>query len=628
MASESKKPDLRMEIDNFISAGASLQAVRSLLELWRNESGPAAASFVTARFEKLRGRIPLLEYRFAILRSFTIEPAVPLLRAAAFACGIDLKVHIGDFNAYAQEILDPESSLYKFAPDAVSLTAQTADLAPDLWQNFTSMSPEKVSGAASRVCSSFRGWLQSFRERSNAALIVHTLEQPARPASGLLDAQSPTSQKEAIQSVNRELISIARELRGVYLLDYDALVARHGRLHWQDDRKWLTARMPIAADHLIHLAREWLRFVVPLTGKIAKALVVDLDNTMWGGVIGEDGMTGIKVGPEYPGAAYQELQRAMLDLSSRGILLAICSKNNIDDAMEALEKHPGMLLRPQHFSAIRINWNEKSQGLREMASELNIGVDSLAFLDDSPFEREQVRSALPEVIVIDLTEDPLRYAAALRECPAFERLTLSVEDRQRTALYSTERERAQSEQSFQSKEDFYRFLEQEAVIAPLSPSSLSRIAQLTQKTNQFNLTTRRYTEQQISALAESSGWQVLSIRVRDRFGDHGLVGVTITNDQDEACEIDTFLLSCRVIGRTVETALLSNLAGSAIQRGRTCLCGWFLPTRKNSPSREFYSNHGFELKTENEQGSFWTLDLKTRTIPCPEWIKLTVAHGG
>ena len=263
-----------------------------------------------------------------------------------------------------------------------------------------------------------------------------------------------------------------------------------------------------------------------------------------------------------------------------------------------------------------------------MASELNIGVDSLAFLDDSPFEREQVRSALPEVIVIDLTEDPLRYAAALRECPAFERLTLSVEDRQRTALYSTERERAQSEQSFQSKEDFYRFLEQEAVIAPLSPSSLSRIAQLTQKTNQFNLTTRRYTEQQISALAESSGWQVLSIRVRDRFGDHGLVGVTITNDQDEACEIDTFLLSCRVIGRTVETALLSNLAGSAIQRGRTCLCGWFLPTRKNSPSREFYSNHGFELKTENEQGSFWTLDLKTRTIPCPEWIKLTVAHGG
>jgi len=628
MASELKKPDLRTEIDKLISAGSAEQAARRLLELGRNESGLATASFIVSRFKRLRGRTPILEYRLAILRSFTIEPAVLMLRAAAFSCGIDLQVHIGDFNAYAQEILDSESSVYGFAPDAVILTARTADLAPDLWQSFTSMTPQTISEAVERVCSSFRRWLRAFRERSKAALVVHTLEQPLRPASGLLDAQSLTSQKEAIQSINRELSRIAGELRGVYLLDYDALVARHGRLHWQDDRKWLIARMPIAADHLIHLSREWLRFLVPLAGKIAKALVVDLDNTMWGGVIGEDGMTGIKLDPEYPGAAYQDLQRAMLDLSRRGVLLAICSKNNIDDAMEALEKHPGMVLRPQHFSAIRINWNEKSQGLREIAGELNIGVDSLALLDDNPFEREQVRSALPDVTVIDLPEDPMLYAAALRECPVFERLTLSEEDQQRTALYSRQRERAHSEQSFQSKEDFYRFLGQEAEIAPVSPSTLSRIAQLTQKTNQFNLTTRRYTEQQVSAMAGRSGWQVLSIRVRDRFGDHGLVGVTITRDEDEACEIDTFLLSCRVIGRTVETALLSNLAHGAVQRGRTCLCGWFLPTKRNSPSREFYSHHGFELKTQNDEGSFWTLDLKGRTIACPEWIKLTVANGG
>jgi FkbH-like protein len=293
-----------------------------------------------------------------------------------------------------------------------------------------------------------------------------------------------------------------------------------------------------------------------------------------------------------------------------------------------LEKHPGMLLRPQHFSAMRINWNEKSQGLCEIAAELNIGIDSLAFLDDNPVEREQVRSALPDVTVIDLPEDPLQYAATLRECPVFERLTLSAEDQQRNALYGKQRERAQAEQSFQSKEDFYRFLEQEAEIAPVSPSTLARIAQLTQKTNQFNLTTRRYTEQQVSAMAGRSGWQVLSIRVRDRFGDHGLVGVAITRDEDEACEIDTFLLSCRVIGRTVETALLSNLAHSAVGRGRTILCGWFLPTKKNAPSREFYSRHGFELKMQNSEGSFWTLDLKGQPIACPEWIKITVPNGG
>jgi FkbH-like protein len=625
---EPKKPDLREEIDELMSDGAAMQAVRRLLELGRKESGPASAAFIVARAEKLRGKIPLLEYRLAILRSFTVEPAVPMLRAAAFSYGIDLQVHTGDFNAYAQEMLDPESSLYKFAPNAVVLAARTADLAPDLWQNFTALTPDAINEATQRVCNSLRQWLRAFRERSQAALVVHTLEQPPRPASGLLDQQSLNGQTDAIQTMNRELRRMAGEIPGIYVLDYDALVARHGRLRWQDDRKWLLARMPIAADHLIHLTREWLRFLVPLSGKTVKALVVDLDNTLWGGVIGEDGMTGIKLGPEYPGAAYQELQRAMLDLSHRGILLAICSKNNLDDAMEALEKHPGMLLRTEHFSAMRINWNEKSEGLREIAAELNIGIESLAFLDDNPVEREQVRSTLPDVTVIDLPEDPLQYAPALRECPVFERLTLSSEDQQRTALYSKHRESAQAEQSFQSKEDFYRFLGQEVEIAPVSPSTLARIAQLTQKTNQFNMTTRRYTEQQVSEMSGRSGWQVLSLRVRDRFGDHGLVGVAITRDENEACDIDTFLLSCRVIGRTVETAFLSNLADRAVRRGRTSLRGSFLPTKKNAPARDFYSRHGFELKTQSEGGSSWSLDLKERPIACPEWIKLTDANEG
>ena len=209
------------------------------------------------------------------------------------------------------------------------------------------------------------------------------------------------------------------------------------------------------------MAQEWLRFLVPISGKIAKALVVDLDNTLWGGVIGEDGLAGIKLGPEYPGAAYQAVQRAMLDLTRRGILLAICSKNNLEDALEVLEKHRDMLLRPQHFAALRINWNDKTQNLREIASELNIGIDALAFLDDNPAEREQVRASLPEITVIELPENPFAYADALRDCPSFERLALSPEDQQRTEMYAGQRERARKEEQFQSKEDFYRFLEQE-----------------------------------------------------------------------------------------------------------------------------------------------------------------------
>ncbi len=370
-----------------------------------------------------------------------------------------------------------------------------------------------------------------------------------------------------------------------------------------------------------------MRFLVPLSGRIAKALVVDLDNTLWGGIIGEDGMTGIQCGAEYPGAAYQALQRAMLDLAKRGILLAICSKNNPDDAMEALNQHAGMLLRPKHFACMRINWQDKSQNLREIAAELNIGLDALAFVDDNPAERERVRAAAPEVLVLDLPQDPLQYAAAVRDCPAFERLSLSAEDLQRTGMYAAQQERSQAEQSFQSKEDFYRFLEQEAEIAPVLPQTLARIAQLTQKTNQFNLTTRRYSEQQIQELDASPDWQVFSITVRDRFGDHGLVGVAITHDEAEVCEIDTFLLSCRVIGRTVETALLAYLAESAAARGYHTLQGWFLPTKKNVPARDFYSQHGFSAQSQDDKGTLWTLDLRQHPLRPPAWIKLNILNG-
>jgi FkbH-like protein len=626
MSSEGKTLDLREEIDAFIAAGAAEKAFLRLGELWRKESGSATAAFVVSRYQPLRGKLASVPYRVAIARSFTVEPTIPLLRAAAFVSGIDLTVHVGDFNAYPQEILDESSSLYRFSPDAVILAVRTADIAPDLWQEYSDLAPDEAQQAVRRVCNNFQQWIQAFRQRSQAALLVHLLEQPMQPNAGVLDAQLETSQSSSIRQINDAMRQAASEHRGVYVLDYDALSSRHGRLNWRDERKWLIARMPIAASQLIHLSHEWLRFLGPLTGKIAKALVVDLDNTLWGGVIGEDGMNGIKLSAEYPGAAYQSLQRVMLDLTRRGILLAICSKNNPDDAMEALNNHPGMLLRPNHFAAMRINWNDKAQNLREIAAELNIGIDSLAFMDDNPVECEQIRAALPEVTVIELPGDPLQYAATLRESPVFERLTLSAEDQQRTAFYVEQRERSQAEQTFQSKEDFYRYLEQEAEIAPVTPASLARISQLTQKTNQFNLTTKRYTEQQISELASRPDHEVFSIRVRDRFGDHGLVGVAITRDIEEACEIDTFLLSCRVIGRTVETALLSYLGQRAARRGKKQLAGWFVPTKKNLPAKEFYPQHGFQLESQNGDGLRWALDLR-EPIAHPEWIKLNVMNG-
>jgi FkbH-like protein len=618
---------LRSEIDNAIAAGRHGSASSSLAELWSKDPSSSTAGFVISRYEALSSHLALKPYRLAILRSFTVEPVVPLLRAGAFSYGIDLSVRVGDFNAYAQEILDEHSALYAFKPDGVILAVQTCDIAPDLWQDFCSLGSEAVAKGVHRVSQSFRDCVHALRRHSNASLVIHGLEQPATPQRGIMDAQAECSQAHAIQCINAEIRRLAAAEKGVYFLDYDGLVARYGRENWRDARKWLTARLPLAAAHLSHFAREWLRFLLPLAGKVAKVAAVDLDNTLWGGVIGEDGMTGIQLGSEYPGAAYQEFQRALLDLSQRGILLAACSKNNLDDALEALEKHPGMLLRPKHFAALRINWNDKAQGLREIAGELNIGIDAVAFADDNPAERKHVRAALPEVAVIELPDDPMGFAAALRDCPLFERLALSEEDRQRSSYYAAERERKELAQSFSTKEEFYESLAQEVEIAPVTPGTLTRIAQLTQKTNQFNLTTRRYTEQQISELAGTPASAVWSIRVRDCFGDNGLVGVAITLDRGETCEIDTFLLSCRVIGRTVETAFLAHLLQKAREKQKRTMQGWFLPTKKNAPARDFYASHGFHLAKQEDGRLLWELDLERAQVAWPAWIKLAGVRG-
>jgi FkbH-like protein len=591
--------DFRQQIGAFLTSGDVSAAARLLQEMWRSQGGAASAGYLVSCYERIGGSLGLPRCRLAVVRSFTVEPVLPLLKAGAYAAGIALDVHLGEFNAWAQEMLDPESALYRFQPDVVVLAVQSRDLPSD--------------GALDRLADC----IVAFRRHTNAALIVHTMEHPAVPAAGVLDAQDPDGEAEAVRRINRGLLDLAKQYRGVYLLDYDALVARHGRSHWGDERKWLTVRLPIAAQNLPHLASEWLRFLHPLTGKVAKCVAVDLDNTLWGGVIGEDGMNGIKLGPEYPGAAFQQVQRALLDLKKRGILLAVCSKNNPADAMEALSGHAGMILQPRDFAALRINWNPKAQGLREIAEELNIGLDSVAFLDDNPVERQHVREQAPEAIVIDLPQDPMAFARTLRECPWFERLALSQEDRQRGEYYTAQRERAELERTVASKEDFYRSLEQVCEIAGVTAATLVRVSQLTQKTNQFNLTTKRYTEQQIAALQECPGWRVWSLNVKDRYADNGLVGVAITNLDGNVCEIDTFLMSCRVIGRTVETALLAKIAADARARGAATLQGRFIATRKNAPAADFYKDHGYK---EHEDG-LWSLDLGECQIEMPAWIR-------
>jgi FkbH-like protein len=618
---------MRADIERHLANHEWLAARTALEHFWNCNPCSGLATYVCSAFERFGEHLAYPRCRLAILRSFTVEPVIPLLRAAAWVNRIELTVRIGGFNAYSQEILLPGSWLYEYAPDLVILAIQTQDIAPTLWEQTADSSDAELRQTAHQVLEDLESLIHTFRSRSTAGLLIHTLEVPHPLNRGILDAQGRFGQAEAIREINSGLRRSASNTKDVYLLDYDALTAAQGRRNWRDERKWITARMPIRAEFLPTLAAEWVRFLAPVCGRSCKVLVCDLDNTLWGGVIGEDGIEGIHISREYPGAAYWNVQRAVLDLKRRGVLLAVASKNNAQDALEAFSKHPGMLLKAVDFAAIRINWREKAQNVREIATELNVGLDSVAILDDNPVEREHIRAELPEVTVLELPSDPMEYAHVLRSHPGFERLTLSSDDLERDRYYREQQSREALRSRTASVEEFYWSLRQRVEIDPVTESTLARAAQLTQKTNQFNLTTRRYREAELLAMTKEPGCNLYVVRVKDRFGDNGLVGLMLIRISGAVCEIENLLLSCRVISRTIETGMLAFLIGECRQNGVQTLCGWFRPTPKNSPASQFYSKHGFQKTMETSTGSFWTLDLSQATVECPAWLQLNSSTG-
>ncbi|MBV8638656.1 MAG: HAD family hydrolase [Candidatus Eremiobacteraeota bacterium] len=610
----------REELDRLFESRRSAEAFAALRRAWLETPDLSTALHVISKFERHRDAVTLTPQRVFIARTFAVEPLVPLLRAAAYTNGIDLMVQLGEFNAYAAEILDPQSALYRGNPQIVILATNTASIAPALWEP-ANLSEQAMRDEGDAAFTHLHSLITAFRKHSEASLIVHSLDQPDTTPLGVRES-STFGQRKAIASVNERMSSAASSHRGVYVLDYDALVARHGRRAWWDALKWERYRVPATAANLRHLADAWLRFIHPLSGVVAKVAAVDLDNTLWGGIVGEDGFAGIRMGSELAGTPYRSLQRALLALRERGIILAICSKNNETDAMEVLQRHPDMLLRPEHFAAIRINWESKSENLRALAAQLNVGLDAVAFIDDNPVECAEVQAALPEIRIIQLPGEPVHFAQTILDFPPFERLEVSSEDAARTQYYREQQLRDELLSTVTSKEAFLVSLKQEAEIASVSPVTLARTAQLTQKTNQFNLTTRRYSQEHIARFVDDVSYTIRTIRVKDRFGDNGIVGVAITRDDGDACEIDTFLLSCRVIGRGIETALVAQLADEARARGASRLIGTFIQTPKNAPAQNFYEDHGFTCIARDTASSTWEFPLD-RTIDIPQWVTVT-----
>lgn len=569
---------------------------------------------------------PALPLRVGVLRTYTTELLRPYWQFEAQLQGFDLQVYEAPYGALLQEAA-PGSALAAYGADLVYIFLRWEDLEPRLSLPVTGLATDErdavIEGAAAKV----RGLLEGLRAICGATLVVTLLPRLWGPELGVADAMDARSEAELRWRIKQAIARGAETIPSALFSDLDEVLAELGRSRMFDQRMWETARFPYSTAGAQAVIRHLLAYAVVLRQPKAKCIVLDADNTLWGGVVGEEGPTGIALGPDYPGSVYVSFQRRLLELQQRGLLLALCSKNNPQDVAEILQHHPHQLLREEHFAATRVNWEPKPENLRALAAELNLGLESFVFVDDSAYECLAVRQQLPQVTVVQVPSDPLELPYCLDGVARLQITSRTSEDQARTRMYAQERQRRQTAEAFRSHEEYLASLEMVMRVGLDDERHVARIAQLTQKTNQFNLTTHRYSEAQVLAFMRDPECLVAHFSLSDVFGDSGLVGVAIvrgvtgavgvTGAGGKTAEVDTLLMSCRVIGRRAEQAfvcfVLQRLAAAGVER----VVARYVPTPKNEMVRGFWPSLGFSaLETEagNDggagEGSAYEWDLR------------------
>jgi FkbH-like protein len=544
--------------------------------------------------------------RIAILGGYTLYPLHDLLTHMVETAGIACELFLGDYDNYVSEIMDAEGALYQFRPQVVWLLpgAQRCSYSGALAD-----SRAEVQAAAASVAAQLLELCRTLNERTAAEVLLCSFMLPARRDPGEFRSRTLASDWSFRKWVNLELGLSAPPY--VRICDLEFLSNRHGALAAEDSRGWYESKQPCSPSMLVHLCREASHLILGLRTPPKKVLVLDLDNTLWGGVVADDGLEGIEIGDTSPRAeAFKAFQKYVASLKERGVLLAVCSKNDHARAMEVFEKHPEMVLRAGDFASFKANWEPKSDNLRQMAAELKLGMDSFVFVDDNPAEIEIVRQFAPEVKTILLSDDPADYVGQLQDCRRFEPRSITREDLERTGQYRAESHRQTLLASAANMDTYLESLAMEAVIGEFTPVDVPRLAQLINKSNQFNLTTRRRTEAEVQQLISEPDYVCFSTRLRDRFGDHGLISLVIGRVSGTAAlEIDTWLMSCRVLKRQVEELVLNELSRLAQLKGRSRLEGIYLPTAKNEMVRDHYPRMGFRPQFVTEERAEYILEL-------------------
>jgi FkbH-like protein len=551
--------------------------------------------------------IPAKALRLAVLGSSTTDHLVPGLRVAAMRRGIRLETHLGDYGQYIQELHDPDSALNRFRPNVILFAFHARHL---LGSVDPALSNADAAALIQAVAERLRALWRLAKTRCSGQIIQQSLLPTPPSLVGGNEHRLPGSAAALIERLNVQLRALADE-EGVDLLALDRSIQRDGLAAWHDPVLWHRAKQEISPTAAPAYGELALRLIAAQQGRSAKCLVLDLDNTLWGGVIGDDGLDGIRLGQGSAlGEAYVAFQDYVRDLARRGVILAVCSKNDPENARAPFDKHPDMVLKAGDVACFVANWTDKASNIRHIAEQLNIGIDSLVFVDDNPFERNIVRRELPMVAVLELPEDPALYAQCIADAGYFEALHVTPDDFERTAQYRANIGRETLRASHTDLAGYLQSLNMELRWAPFDRLGLQRIVQLINKTNQFNLTTRRYSEQDVIAAMEAAGGLTLQLRLLDQFGDNGIIGIIIGQRDGNALRLDIWLMSCRVLGRQVEEATLNLVASEAAKLGASRLVGDYLPTQKNGMVRDHYQKLGFAPVDATPDGSSrWALDL-------------------
>jgi FkbH-like protein len=557
-----------------------------------------------------------IDLRIGLAATFTVDALVPMLGTALLDCGFSPDLKLAEYNQLFQFCLDHVSQVGKDR-DVIILIWRIEDLLANSYKDFVFGDRGAIAAAHDGIDEFVRA-LAQLRKTFGGMLIVSLPPFPAGTVVDLLDLDNASNAglfHRNILSYFAERVISAGQIR---LVDLDALQRDFGARASFDPRKWSLYKQPYTEPFLWQMGLLIGRIIHAGKGAPKKCVVLDCDNTLWGGIVGEDGLGGIALGQDFPGSGFRDLQLFMLYLRSQGVLLALASKNNESEVWQVFDSHDGMVLRRGHISAWRINWERKTSNLQAIADQLNIGIDSLVFIDDNPFETEQATASGATVVTLDT--DPARMVAAIKALRLFDKLEVTKEDSKRAEMFQAASKRTASISGALSKEEFAATLQLRVALHEASESQLGRVAQLINKTNQFNLSTIRRSTEEVATLHASPDWVIYALSVWDKFGEYGLVGVAIVQKENDRWFIDTFLLSCRVLARGIETALLARIGEDARSAGAKAIEAAFVPTAKNEPAASFLPEHGFT-----------SLDGRNFTISiddAPEWpAYITVASA-